>query len=39
MDRHLGYKAHQCSNNTNSRNGYKPKEVRSHYDEVWIGYS
>lgn len=36
MDHHLGYEAHQRSNNTNSRNGYKPKAVRSHYGEVQL---
>ena len=34
MDHHLGYENYQRSENTNSRNGYKPKTVRSHYGEV-----
>lgn len=34
MDHHLGYENYQRSENTNSRNGYKSKTVRSHYGEV-----
>lgn len=34
MDYHLGYENYQRSENTNSRNGYKPKTVRRHYGEV-----
>lgn len=38
-DHHLGYESHQRSDNTNSRNGYKPKSVRSHYGEVKLEVS
>ena len=34
MDHHLSYENYQRSENTNSRNGHKPKTVRSHYGEV-----
>ena len=34
MEGHLGYKNNERSSNTNSRNGYKTKNLRSNYGEV-----
>lgn len=36
MDQHLGYESYERSNNSNSRNGYKTKSVRSKYGEVQV---
>ena len=36
MDEHLGYEAYERSDNTNSRNGYKQKQIRSKYGETTI---
>ena len=36
MDEHLGYDSYERSDNPNSRNGYKPKKVRSKYGEVSV---
>lgn len=33
MDEHLGYESYERSENTNSRNGYKQKQIRSKYGE------
>ena len=33
MDDHLGYKNYERSDNSNSRNGSKPKAIRSKYGE------
>lgn len=34
MDEHLGCEAYERSDNTNSRNGYKQKQIRSKYGET-----
>ena len=36
MDQHLGYESYERSNNSNSRNGYRTKSVRSKYGEVQV---
>lgn len=36
MDEHLGYEAYERSDNTNSRNGFKQKQIRSKYGETTI---
>ena len=36
MDEHLGYEPYERSENTNSRNGYKQKQIRSKYGESTI---
>ncbi len=36
MDDHLGYEAYERSDNPNSRNGKKTKNIRSKYDEMSI---
>jgi putative transposase len=36
MDNHLGYKSYERSNNTNYRNGTKPKNIRSQYGEFQV---
>lgn len=36
LDRHLGYDKHEQSLNTNSRNGYGKKRVRTSYGESEI---
>ena len=36
MDEHLGYEPYERSDNTNSRNGYKQKQIRSKYGESTI---
>lgn len=36
MDHHLGYESYERSDNTNARNGHKPKSVRSKYGEVQV---
>jgi len=36
IDNHLGYEAYERSNNSNARNGRKPKTVRSKYGEMEI---
>jgi len=36
MDNHLGYKSYERSDNTNYRNGTKPKNIRSQYGEFQV---
>jgi transposase-like protein len=36
MDDHLGYDPYERSENQNSRNGYKQKQIRSKYGEATI---
>ena len=36
MDHHLGYEPYERTENTNSRNGKKPKSIRSKYGEMEI---
>lgn len=36
MDEHLGYEAYERSDNSNSRNGYKQKQIRSKYGETTL---
>lgn len=36
LDNHLGYEPYERSENTNSRNGKKPKSIRSSYGEMEI---
>ena len=36
MDNHLGYEPYERTENTNSRNGKKPKSIRSSYGEMEI---
>lgn len=36
MDEHLGYESYERSDNTNSRNAYKQKQIRSKYGETTI---
>lgn len=36
MDHHLGYENYQRSDNTNARNGHKPKAVRSKYGQFQV---
>ncbi len=36
MDQHLGYEPYERTGNTNSRNGRKPKSIRSKYGEMEI---
>ena len=36
MDEHLGYESYERSENPNSRNGYKQKQIRSKYGETTL---
>ena len=36
MDEHLGYESYERSENLNSRNGYKQKQIRSKYGETTL---
>ena len=36
MDEHLGYESYKRSENSNSRNGYKQKQIRSKYGETTL---
>jgi transposase-like protein len=36
MDNHLGYKPYERSENSNARNGHKPKSVKSKYGEMEV---
>ena len=36
MDEHLGYESYEHSENPNSRNGYKQKQIRSKYGETTL---
>ena len=36
MDEHLGYESYERSDNPNSRNGYKQKQIRSKYGETTL---
>ena len=36
MDDHLGYESYERSDNPNSRNGYKQKQIRSKYGETTL---
>lgn len=36
MDNHLGCKPYECSENSNTRNGHKPKSVQSKYGEMEV---
>ena len=36
MDEHLGYESYERSENSNSRNGYKQKQIRSKYGETTL---
>jgi len=36
MDSHLGYKPYERSENSNARNGHKPKSVKSKYGEMEV---
>ena len=37
LDNHLGYETYERSDNSNARNGHKPKKIRSKYGEMSVG--